>query len=67
MARTLSQAISSSVQASLSEDEEEEDSKRAICIKELLFKTYRVPNQHDLCASDLIADLQEMFPEGLAT
>jgi hypothetical protein len=44
MARTLSQAISSSVQASLSEDEEEEDSKRAICIKELLFKTYRVPN-----------------------
>ena len=55
----------SSQYGSVEDDDEEEDSARAACIKELLFKTYRVPNQEGLCVSEFVADLGDIFPDRL--
>ena len=61
----MSAQLSSQYGSVEDDDEEEEDSARAAQIKELLFKTYRVPNQEGLCASEFVADLGDIFPDGL--
>ena len=45
------------------EDEEDMDRTRAKQIKELMFKTYRVPNQQGMNVNEFVSDLGEIFPD----
>ena len=55
----------SSAYGSVEDEDDEEDNERARQIKELLFKTYRVPNQEGICVSEFVSDLGEIFTDKL--